>query len=315
MLLYSVRVCVGACLLCKKMSALIDGCAEACCGMGRESMLQKSRERSRTKKYLHRNLTAGHVTPSEHYLERAGLRGRKRWLLGCLLLLLLLVALGNLALTCLILSVLQFGTTGFSYFTFSGISTLWHLGGNLTNVTIAAPHGISSFNDGPLTLSSTTGATGQEQIRAEVLNRQTSLTLRSNAVNLSVGDSFGVVGRGGHCLVFANGSVSQVDTLSVSGDVRTPQLTTPIVTGASGVHSAGHLLLQGEAGVSIRGGVVNITAGGRVSLSGQNIVIDGERGVALGLQTTPTTRYHLCTTRNGTLFLVPSNPRRCLGPT
>ena len=79
------------------MAAFIDCCAEACCRIGGKSMPQKSRERSRTKKYLHRNLTAGHVTPNEHYLERAGLRGRKRWLLGCLLLLLLLVALGNLA--------------------------------------------------------------------------------------------------------------------------------------------------------------------------------------------------------------------------
>lgn len=60
-------------------------------------MLQKSRERSRAKKYLHRNLSAGHVTPNEHYLERAGLRGRKKWLLGCLLLLVFCIAFGHLA--------------------------------------------------------------------------------------------------------------------------------------------------------------------------------------------------------------------------
>ena len=60
-------------------------------------MLEKSRERSQTKKYLHRNLAAGHVTPNEHYLERAGLRGRKQWLLGCLLLCVVFIALGHLA--------------------------------------------------------------------------------------------------------------------------------------------------------------------------------------------------------------------------
>lgn len=60
-------------------------------------MLQKSRTRSKTKKYLHRNLGAGHITPSEHYLERAGLRGRKAWCCWGLVLLALFVALGNLA--------------------------------------------------------------------------------------------------------------------------------------------------------------------------------------------------------------------------
>jgi len=60
-------------------------------------MLQKSRERSRAKKYLHRNLAAGHVAPNQHYLERAGLRGRKMWLCWCLVLFLLLLALAHLA--------------------------------------------------------------------------------------------------------------------------------------------------------------------------------------------------------------------------
>lgn len=60
-------------------------------------MLEKSRARSRTKKYLHRNLASGHVTPSQHYLERAGLRGRKLWLCCALVWLLLLLALAHLA--------------------------------------------------------------------------------------------------------------------------------------------------------------------------------------------------------------------------
>lgn len=60
-------------------------------------MLQKSRARSKTKKYLHRNLGAGHITPSEHYLGRAGLRGRKACCCWGIVLLALFVALGNLA--------------------------------------------------------------------------------------------------------------------------------------------------------------------------------------------------------------------------
>ena len=151
--------------------------------------------------------------------------------------------------------MLQFGTTGFSYFTFSGISTLWHLGGNLTNVTIATPHGISSFNDGPLGLSAAAEQARPDvlcvkrvthflslslQIRAGVPNRQTSLSLGGSAVDWSVEDSFSVVGRDGHCLAFANGSVSQVNTLSVSGDVLTPQLTVPTVSMCTRVQPCSH---------------------------------------------------------------------------
>ena len=60
-------------------------------------MLRKSRERSKAKKYLNRNLDAGHIIPNQHYLERAGLRGRKQWLCCGLIFMLFLFALGHLA--------------------------------------------------------------------------------------------------------------------------------------------------------------------------------------------------------------------------
>ena len=51
-------------------------------------MWTKSRERGAARKYLSGNFKAGHVTPNEHYLSRAGLRGRKRYLfLGTFILL------------------------------------------------------------------------------------------------------------------------------------------------------------------------------------------------------------------------------------
>ena len=60
-------------------------------------MWRKSKERSAAKKYLNRNLAAGHRTPNEHYLERAGLRGRKKWLCCGFIFMLFLIALGHLA--------------------------------------------------------------------------------------------------------------------------------------------------------------------------------------------------------------------------
>lgn len=64
--------------------------------------------------------------------------------------------------TCLILGVLRFGTTGFTYFSFSGSSTIWPQGGSLSNITIATPHGINGFRNIPLTLSALEGGEVRE---------------------------------------------------------------------------------------------------------------------------------------------------------
>lgn len=59
-------------------------------------MLWKSRRRSRTKKLLYRNFKAGSLEADEHYLGRAGLRGRKIYLCYGLLVTLLLFSIGHL---------------------------------------------------------------------------------------------------------------------------------------------------------------------------------------------------------------------------
>ena len=87
-----------------------------------ESMLQKSRARSKTKKYLHRNLGAGHIIPNEHYLERAGLRGRKAWCCWGAVLLALFVALGNLAVCCILQCLL---VRMFGYIAWSGCACMY----------------------------------------------------------------------------------------------------------------------------------------------------------------------------------------------
>lgn len=138
-------------------------------------MLRKSRERSAAKKYLNRNLAAGHRTPNEHYLERAGLRGRKKWLCCGFIFLLFLFAMCHLAVmqllkpdhssfadifqvTCFILWVLQFDASGFQYFTFRGSTTVWLEGASLSNISIAAPHGIMGYRGTPLSLKATQDA-------------------------------------------------------------------------------------------------------------------------------------------------------------
>ena len=61
-----------------------------------KSMWTKSRERGAARKYLSGNFKAGHVTPNEHYLSRAGLRGRKRYLFLGIFILIYIITIAHL---------------------------------------------------------------------------------------------------------------------------------------------------------------------------------------------------------------------------
>ena len=62
-------------------------------------MWTKSHEKKMAKKRHAGNFAAGYVKIDEHHLLRTGLRGRKRWLFCCGATLLILLAIGNLAVT------------------------------------------------------------------------------------------------------------------------------------------------------------------------------------------------------------------------
>ena len=62
----------------------------------RSPIWAKSKQRSDAKKYLFGNFTARHLLPNEHYLNRAGLRGRKLWLCLCLFVIVYIIALAHL---------------------------------------------------------------------------------------------------------------------------------------------------------------------------------------------------------------------------
>ena len=62
----------------------------------KESMITKSRERSRAKRSLNRNFKSGDVKANEHYLNRVGLRGRKRWVCLGLFIVIYLIAVAHL---------------------------------------------------------------------------------------------------------------------------------------------------------------------------------------------------------------------------
>lgn len=62
----------------------------------RPSIWTKSRQRGAAKKYLFGNFTARQLVFNEHYLNRAGLRGRKIWLCLCLFVVVYLIALAHL---------------------------------------------------------------------------------------------------------------------------------------------------------------------------------------------------------------------------
>lgn len=57
----------------------------------------------------------------------------------------------------MILGILGFGSTGFTRFTFTSTAMIWPRGGNLSNITIATPHGVSGFRDTPLSVTTAAG--------------------------------------------------------------------------------------------------------------------------------------------------------------
>ncbi|XP_033646270.1 beta-sarcoglycan-like [Asterias rubens] len=79
---------------------------------GNLSMLEKSLERRRVNKEHNSNFRAGHVPVHEEHLHKTGLRGRKRYFAYCFLALLYITAIGNLAVTALVIWVLQLDHNG-----------------------------------------------------------------------------------------------------------------------------------------------------------------------------------------------------------
>lgn len=70
-----------------------------------KSIWTKSHERSAARKYLTRNFKAGHITPNEHYLNRAGLRGRKRYIFLTIFVLVYIITIANLLVSAIIYNI------------------------------------------------------------------------------------------------------------------------------------------------------------------------------------------------------------------
>jgi len=76
-----------------------------------KSIWTKSHERSAARKYLTRNFKAGHITPNEHYLSRAGLRGRKRYIFLTIFVLVYIITIANLLVSAIILLIYNISAT------------------------------------------------------------------------------------------------------------------------------------------------------------------------------------------------------------
>ena len=59
-------------------------------------MWKKYREKKEAKKHHSGNFNTGYVAAKEHYLNRSGLRGRKRWIFFAIFLLVCIVTLAHL---------------------------------------------------------------------------------------------------------------------------------------------------------------------------------------------------------------------------
>ena len=68
-------------------------------------MLTKAIEKRKTRRSHTRNFTAGEVAASEHYLERTGIRGKKRWVVLLAIVILAVIIVGNFIVSCVCVCV------------------------------------------------------------------------------------------------------------------------------------------------------------------------------------------------------------------
>ncbi|XP_064404964.1 beta-sarcoglycan-like [Halichondria panicea] len=278
---------------------------------------EKSTERSYAKKYLHGNFKSGHRTPNEHYLGRAGLRGRKRWICLGLFVVLYLLAAAHLVLTCVILGVLRFDFEGSPYLDFQDDGSLtWPQGASLSTVRLATPSSIRAHTNQSLTIS------GQQDDKVAF---QTSgmerLSLDSSSVNISTDLLQVYTSRGDSNrqlqLSVTNSRVEMKDLLRANS-LKATKLSTHTVSNVSEVRASGQLLLSGAVGVNLQGRQIDISANGGIMISSQEAITIAAEQVLLsnlpGLNAPPAaaaTQHHLCSCDNGRLFLVETNPQRC----
>uniref|UniRef100_UPI00358DE21A beta-sarcoglycan isoform X2 n=1 Tax=Myxine glutinosa TaxID=7769 RepID=UPI00358DE21A len=264
-------------------------------GTGRHSMREKAVERRKINKEHNSNFRAGYVAVDEDQLHRTGLRGRKRGLAICLLVLLFLLAIANLITTLIIWSVIRLSPEGCASMEFHDDGLL-----RFKQVVFKQKDSTLSIAEDKSAVSSAIGL--------EVIEPRTRRTVFSTDYDT-------------HEFHLPKG-VRTLHVQKASTERVTSNYTSDLLLKAKQV------VVRGNEGVHISGVRVAFRVKGDLVLNPtEELILDG--GVTLNptrLPHAPTSgtpghsllrgpegeSYKLCVCPNGQLFRTPANARGCL---
>uniref|UniRef100_UPI00358F070A beta-sarcoglycan isoform X1 n=1 Tax=Myxine glutinosa TaxID=7769 RepID=UPI00358F070A len=294
-------------------------------GTGRHSMREKAVERRKINKEHNSNFRAGYVAVDEDQLHRTGLRGRKRGLAICLLVLLFLLAIANLITTLIIWSVIRLSPEGCASMEFhddgllrfkqvSDMGTIcpYHsaVGGRSEEDLVITGNGhpvVFKQKDSTLSIAEDKSAVSSA-IGLEVIEPRTRRTVFSTDYDT-------------HEFHLPKG-VRTLHVQKASTERVTSNYTSDLLLKAKQV------VVRGNEGVHISGVRVAFRVKGDLVLNPtEELILDG--GVTLNptrLPHAPTSgtpghsllrgpegeSYKLCVCPNGQLFRTPANARGCL---
>lgn len=299
-----------------------------------KSMFEAARDKKRARRYHSRNFTMGYVKTDKHYLSRAGLRGRKRWLLLALIVSVYCVVITQLLITSTIFGILRFKASGSAYLRFaSDGSTVMPRGASIAYSRLLGPvlgYFNESLNIRSLDSSVLLEAGNQRNVPTgdRVLNSSqayfdASAVRFAPFANLSIAAS-GASSEGDMLSVNSSLVLVQAAAVKLRNMTATGVITKQIVSAQAGLAVSGPLIgLSSVLGSSIRGGQVTVTSN-KITLSGQAAIsLGGRTGVSIkGLPTTTLgvgnvanlgSGHRLCACSNGRLFLVPVTSVGCRG--
>eukprot|EP00731_Ephydatia_muelleri_P031012 Em0022g526a len=296
-----------------------------------KSMFQAARDKKRARRYHSRNFTLGYVKADNHYLSRAGLRGRKRWLLVALIVSVYCVVIGQLLITSVILGILRFKTGGSEYLRFeSDGSAVLPRGADIAYAQVLGPV-LGYFNES-LTLSShgypvVLEAGNQRNVPTgdHVLNSSQAY-FDAGTVRFAPFSNFSVGTAGERGLLFVNSSLVMLQAAAVKlkNMTATEAVTKEVVSAQIDLAVSSPLIsVSSVLGASLQGSQVTV-ASKTIGVKGQVAInLDGRKGV--GVRSLPTSTsgggsaapqsagsgYRLCACSNGMLFLVPATSMGC----
>ncbi|XP_011409763.1 PREDICTED: beta-sarcoglycan-like [Amphimedon queenslandica] len=284
-------------------------------------MWEKSQEKKRAGKRHARNFASGYVKIDEYHLLRTGLRGRKRWLFCCGASLLLLIAVGNLVLNCLLLSVLDIRHNGLPYMVLgSNNRVIFPL--SLRSSLVQLMNGVSSYDNASTSITSSSlvilssGPLRIEQGSSTILN-SSQIFLDRDLARFRPYESFEIYDKTNQLLISINETKSvfqsSLSMLSLDASrIAAKSIMTESISGIRTTLSADSLQANSEKNIAIKSTQDSIRAYATdyVTLDARNGIHFPSIPVSNGNSAGTSSNYQLCVCNNGKLFRVPETCSR-----